>query len=287
LRGAARRVRLHAVELERSIDALDLLCRTRRVFVLTGAGLSTNSGIPDYRGEGARLRKRPPMTIKEFRSGDDAQRRYWARSYMGWPSFAAARPNAGHQALARLGAAGAVHALVTQNVDRLHHRAGSRDAVELHGALEDVLCLSCGAREHRDALQLRLAALNPDFTAPVGVSHADGDVELEPNDTVRWTLARCLACEGPLKPDVVFFGENVPPATTRAAFSAFDAADALLVVGSSLTVFSGYRFALRAHERGWPIAIVNVGPTRADPLAALRVEHEQGVVLSALAARWS
>ena len=150
------------MELERSIDALDLLCRTRRVFVLTGAGLSTNSGIPDYRGEGARLRKRPPMTIKEFRSGDDAQRRYWARSYMGWPSFAAARPNAGHQAVARLGAAGAVHALVTQNVDRLHHRAGSRDAVELHGALEDVLCLSCGAREHRDALQLRLAALNPE-----------------------------------------------------------------------------------------------------------------------------
>ncbi len=275
------------MELERTIDALDALCRSRRVFALTGAGLSTASGIPDYRGDGARLRKRPPMTIKEFRSGDDAQRRYWARSYMGWPSFSAARPNAGHQALARLRAAGAIHALVTQNVDRLHHRAGSRDAIELHGALEDVVCLTCGAREHRDALQLRLAALNPGFTAPVGVSHADGDVELEPGDAVRWNLARCLACEGPLKPDVVFFGENVPAATTRAAFAAFDAADALLVVGSSLTVFSGYRFAFRAHERGWPIAILNLGPTRADPLAALRVEQEQGAALSALAARWS
>ncbi len=250
---------------------------------LTGAGCSTESGIPDYRGPDTRPRARPPIQHREFVDSADARRRYWARSMLGWPRLAAARPNQGHAALAALEDAGALAGLITQNVDGLHHGAGSRDVVELHGALRRVRCLACDQLTTRDELQQRLLAANPDWLERGGSVAPDGDADLVDGDVQDFEVMACDACGGVLMPDVVFFGGGVPRATLDAAWATFGRAEVLLVIGSSLTVFSGYRFVRRAAEHGVPVAILNRGPTRGDPHAALRVDAGAGEALAALA----
>ena len=237
----------------------------RPLVVLTGAGMSTDSGIPDYRGPNSP--DRLPMTYGEFVSGPEAQRRYWARSHVGWSRMGNASPNAGHRALAALEARAAIDLLITQNVDGLHEAAGSR-ALALHGRISDVVCLGCRAISSRRALQARMESLNPGYAAAHASAHArpDGDVELD--DTASFRLPSCEACGGPLKPDVVFFGENVPAARVQRSYDAVEALagrdGVLLVVGSSLTVMSGLRFVKRAAKLGVPVVIVNRGATRGD-----------------------
>jgi len=258
------------------------LLRGRRVAVLTGAGASTDSGIPDYRGPVSRLKPRDPIKLHRFVGDAAARARYWARSTVGWPRFRAFRPNRVHEALARLERAGHLGACITQNVDRLHRKAGHERVIELHGSLFEARCLDCGAHEARDALQARLLALNPDAAGWTYALAPDGDVDI-PDDVIgRFRVPPCAACGGLLKPDVVFFGENVPPARVRACYDEVDAAGALLVVGSSLAVFSSYRFALRARDRDLPIAIINQGDTRADPFATLRLDAPAAPTLEAL-----
>lgn len=270
------------------VAALVELMRGRRVVALTGAGCSTESGIPDYRGVDTPPRVRAPIQHREFVEQPAMRRRYWARSMIGWPVLSGAQPNAGHHALAALEAAGVVAGVITQNVDGLHHVAGSRVVVELHGALRRVRCLACGAALTRDALQAELIAANPGFIAAAARAPIapDGDAELGDlrGDALADALEviPCAACGGVLMPDVVFFGGSVPRDTLDAAWSTFDQAEVLLVVGSSLTVFSGYRFVRRAAEREVPVAILNRGPTRGDPHASLRVDAAAGAALSAL-----
>lgn len=252
----------------------------RRLCVLTGAGLSTRSGIPDYRGPGTLARARTPVRFAQFVQQAAWRRRYWARSFTGWPALRDAAPNAGHAALARLDRAGMLTGLITQNVDRLHHKAGSDETIELHGALEEVICLGCGALSHREALQARLAAANPDWRPPAAAIAPDGDADLD--DTGGFCPVDCAACGGHLKPHVVFFGENVPAARVSRAMAAVEAAEALLVVGSSLTVFSGLRFVRRAEALGLPVHILNMGPTRGDGAAQLRVELDASEALPAI-----
>jgi NAD-dependent SIR2 family protein deacetylase len=272
--------------LETALDevldrALGVLAR-RPLVALTGAGLSTDSGIPDYRGPGSP--RRTPMTYQEFLSGEPAQRRYWARSYVGWARMAHAEPNAGHRALAELERVGALHGLITQNVDGLHSAAGSRAVIDLHGRIADVVCLGCGHRSPRDELQHRLQALNPGFVDAVGAAveaAPDGDAELAATDGFR--LVRCAGCGGVVKPDVVFFGENVPRSQVAGAYAMVDAAGALLVAGSSLTVMSGLRFVRHAHKRDTPVVIVNRGATRGDELAEVLVDAGCSEVLPMIA----
>jgi len=264
-----------------SMRELAQLCRDKRTVVLTGAGCSTESGIPDYRGKGTLRRARSPMLYRTFVDDAAARRRYWARSCVGWPRFAAAAPNAAHQALVRLESSGAVRGVITQNVDRLHARAGSRRVVELHGALERVRCLGCGARTDRAKVQERLLSENPGWEA-AGRILPDGDVELGQRDPDGFRIVDCDRCGGVLKPDVVFFGECVPPRVVADAWSLFDEAEVLLVVGSSLAVFSGYRFVRAAAERGIPVALINLGETRGDSLAKLRIAAAAGEALPAL-----
>lgn len=250
--------------------------------VLTGAGLSTESGIPDYRGPETRRRAQNPIQFREFLSSPLARRRYWARSMFGWPRIARARPNAGHEALSRLERHGAVHGVVTQNVDGLHTHAGSRELVELHGALRETICLQCGRLLARAVLQAALERENPELLASVTALAPDGDAELSPELVERFRVVDC-ACGGALKPHVVFFGENVPPARVARAYALVERASALLVVGSSLAVYSGLRFVRRAAERSIPVAIVSLGETRGDALATLRIDAAAGVTLTALA----
>lgn len=260
------------------VDAL----RGRRVVALTGAGCSTESGIPDYRGVDTPPRTRASIQHREFVDRAEARRRYWARSLLGWPRLAAARPNAGHRALAALEEIGVVAGLITQNVDGLHARAGSRAVVELHGALARVRCLGCTAITSRDELQERLLDANPAWRASDVPVAPDGDAELPDDRVAGFAVVACRACGGVLMPDVVFFGGSVPRATLDAAWATFERAEVLLVVGSSLAVFSGYRFVRRAAERGIPVAILNRGPTRGDPHAQLRVDARAGEALPAL-----
>jgi len=264
------------------LSDLARLLTGRRVAVLTGAGCSTESGIPDYRGPETLRRARNPIRFQQF-VGDPAWRqRYWARSYVGWPRIRDARPNPAHRALAAMGEAGLLTGLITQNVDRLHHKAGSGEVTELHGALADVVCLGCGDLTSREALQQRLSVLNPTFSLPAPVESApDGDAELD--TTAGFTPADCERCGGALKPHVVFFGENVPRQRVDAAFAAVAAAQALLVVGSSLAVFSGWRFVKRAHEAGLPVGLLNLGASRGDAQATVRVQARAGEALPALA----
>lgn len=269
---------------DEGVWALAELLRGRRVVALVGAGCSTASGIPDYRGPETRRRARNPIQIQAFLGDDAGRQRYWARAVVGWPRFRASRPNAAHQALAALEHAGVLRGLITQNVDRLHHAAGSRRVIELHGALHEVVCLGCGHTEPRDAVQARLLALNPGWDGARVEAAPDGDAEL-PSELVRsFRVAGCERCDGVLKPKVVFFGENVPPSVTAAAWSLYEEGEVLLVVGSSLTVFSGYRFVRRAAKDGMPVALVNLGPTRGDAEATLRVDDRVEAVLPALAA---
>ncbi|HEU4726465.1 MAG TPA: NAD-dependent protein deacetylase [Kofleriaceae bacterium] len=267
------------------LPALVSLLEGRRVVALTGAGCSTESGIPDYRGPDRPPRTRPPIQHREFVDHADARRRYWARSALGWSRFSSAVPNRGHLALAALELAGVVAGLITQNVDGLHGAAGSRAVVELHGALARVRCLSCGAIVTRDAVQARLLAANPGWLerAEGAAIAPDGDAELPDALVAGFTVAGCDACGGTLMPDVVFFGGSVPRVTLDAAWQLFDRAEVLLVVGSSLAVFSGFRFVRRAAERGVPVAILNRGPTRGDPYAQVRVDARAGDALPALA----
>lgn len=270
-----------------SIQALGALLEGRRYVVLTGAGISTESGIPDYRGPETRRRARNPIQYRAFVDDAGARARYWARSLVGWRRITSARPNHGHLALASLERAGAVTGVITQNVDRLHHAAGSDRVIELHGALAEVRCLGCGHLESRGDLQDRLEALNPDIRC-FGVEQApDGDAELPSELLSGFRVPVCLVCGGVLKPNVVFFGESVPRPRVEDAMSLLFDAEALLVVGSSLTVFSGFRFVRRAAEAGIPIGIVNLGPSRGDALAAVRVDRPAGEVLPLLRARRS
>lgn len=266
------------------LDALaGLLCR-RNVAVLTGAGVSTESGIPDYRGPKTREKARNPIRYRAFVSNPEARRHYWARSAIGWPRFTAAKPNDGHRALAALERAGLVRGIVTQNVDRLHQAAGSQRVVDLHGALAENVCLDCEQLSPRSDFQERLLDLNPGWTARGGTELApDGDAELSAEATAAFTVPGCPHCGGALKPNVVFFGENVPPGRTDAAWQLVDDADALLVAGSSLTVYSGFRFVRHAAQHDRPVAIVNLGPTRGDDLATLHVHGRTGTVLPRLA----
>jgi NAD-dependent deacetylase sirtuin 4 len=267
------------------LGALVQLLRGRRVVALTGAGCSTESGIPDYRGPDTPPRVRPPIQHREFVDHADARRRYWARSVLGWSRFSAARPNPAHTALAELEQRGAVAGVITQNVDGLHGAAGSRTVVELHGALARVRCLDCAAPATRDELQARLLDANRGWLDHArGVELApDGDADLPDPLVERFTVVTCADCGGTLMPDVVFFGGSVPRATLDAAWALFDRAEVLLVVGSSLTVFSGFRFVRRAADRGIPVAILNRGPTRGDGCAAIRLDARAGLALPALA----
>jgi NAD-dependent SIR2 family protein deacetylase len=266
-------------------NRLDQFVGRGAVCVLSGAGLSTESGIPDYRGPSGALRARLPMTIAEFRSSPAARQRYWARAYVGWRRIAAARPNAGHRAVAALQQAGLLRGIITQNVDGLHQAAGARDIIELHGTLGRVVCLECGARGTRDALDERLRALNRDLVWDGGAaSNPDGDVELAEEHVARFRLVGCECCGADLlKPDVVFFGENVPRPRVQQCFELVDRSACLLVLGSSLTVMSGLRFVHRARQHGIPVAIVNRGATRGDPFAEVKVDAALGEVLPALA----
>jgi NAD-dependent SIR2 family protein deacetylase len=265
------------------------LARGRRLVALTGAGCSTESGIPDYRGPTAKPRS--PMQHREFIEKPEMRQRYWARSLMGWPRLAGARPNDGHRALAALEHAGVLAGVITQNVDGLHQAAGSRDVVELHGALARVRCLECGDLTSRDDLQDRLLQANPVWSVEHTPIAPDGDAELgaiiDEKRIAEFEIVACLQCGGVLMPDVVFFGGSVPRATLDAAWALFDQAEVLLVAGSSLTVFSGYRFVRRAAERGIPVAIVNLGPTRGDPHAQLRIDERCGIALPELARAFS
>ena len=257
-------------------DAADLRAfvrRHRRLLVLTGAGCSAPSGIPDYRDRNGAWRHRRPMSFAEFTGSAAARRRYWAGSLRGWPRVRDAAPNAAHEAIARLEAGGRVSRVVTQNVDRLHQRAGSRRVVDLHGRLDVVECLACGCRVGRDDVQALLVAWNPRLAALDGELRPDGDSEVS-GALADVRVPDCPECGGILKPAVVFFGENVPRHRVCDAFAALDDADALLVVGSSLMVFSGYRFVRAAREQGKECAALNLGRTRADGELTLKVEGD-------------
>ncbi len=266
-----------------ALDPLVTLLHGRRVCALTGAGISTASGIPDYRGPLTRAKARNPIQHRAFVTDPEARQRYWARSVIGWPRFRAFEPNPAHHALTALEARGALAGLLTQNVDRLHHKAGSRDVIELHGALHAARCLACGGLEDRDALQSRLLAYNPGADQRRHALAPDGDADLDPGMWAGFVVPGCLRCDGVLKPDVVFFGDNVPRGRVEDAMGRVDAAEVLLVVGSSLAVFSGYRFVLRAAARGIPVALVNLGESRGDAHATVRLEAPAAEVLPALA----
>ncbi|WP_448625494.1 NAD-dependent protein deacetylase [Geodermatophilus sp. URMC 64] len=267
-----------------SLDDLAALVADGDVVVLSGAGLSTDSGIPDYRGATGSLRRHTPMTYQTFTRGPRGRHRYWARSFVGWRQIRSARPNAGHRAVAELQHAGLVSGVITQNVDGLHQAAGARGVVELHGGLDRTICLACGHVASRAALDERLRAANPDFGPRTDEINPDGDAELPDEVLDGFVMVDCLACgSGPLKPDVVFFGETVPRGRVDGCFRLVDDAACLLVLGSSLTVMSGYRFVLHAAKQGIPVAIVNVGPTRGDAKAEVRLDAPLGDVLPALA----
>jgi NAD-dependent SIR2 family protein deacetylase len=253
-----------------------------RVFVLTGAGISTNSGIPDYRGADGQWKRRAPITWQAFTQDPRMRARYWARSFVGWPVVARARPNRGHAALAALEQQGRIATLVTQNVDGLHASAGQREVIDLHGRIDRVVCLDCNTRLPRAQLQAMLAEANPALASLSATTAPDGDADIEPGNLDDFAHPACPHCGGMLKPDVVFFGENVPRPRVEAAAAALHDADAMLVVGSSLMVYSGYRFARIAREAGKPLAILTRGVTRADDLATLKIDAEcEGALASA------
>jgi NAD-dependent SIR2 family protein deacetylase len=253
--------------------------------VLSGAGLSTESGIPDYRGPDGQ-RRVTPMQYRDFVGSSEARQRYWARAFVGWRNFSGAQPNAGHRAVARLQHEGHLGAIITQNVDELHQAAGAQDVLDLHGTLSQVVCLTCGDRTSRWGLDERMAADNPTFAVHTGEIRPDGDVTLDEVDVAGFVVPRCEVCGADtLKPDVVFFGESVPRARVERCFALTDEAPALVVLGSSLVVFSGYRFVRRAAKNGTPVAIVTLSPTRGDDEAQVVLHAPLGETLTALADR--
>lgn len=261
----------------------DFAGRHPRLFVLTGAGCSTDSGIPDYRDLNGDWKRPSPVTFQAFTGDELTRRRYWARSLVGWPTMATARPGASHHALARLEASGRVGLLLTQNVDGLHAAAGSRQTLDLHGRVDTVRCLGCDTRTPRAELQHTLRGRNPAWAALEAAAAPDGDADLDGRDFAAFEVPDCPRCGGMLKPDVVFFGESVPRDRVQAAFDALAEADAVLVAGSSLMVYSGFRFVQAAVAAGKPVAAVNLGRTRADDLLTLKVEQPVGAALTAVA----
>lgn len=251
----------------------------RRIVILTGAGCSTGSGIPAYRDESGRWRRRQPIFYQDFIRDPAMRRRYWARSYFGWRIMQHAEPGLTHSALASLAGTGRVSGFITQNVDGLHQRAGHAEVIELHGGLARVLCLDCGLGSSRNGLQRRLESLNPEWAPEVLDINPDGDAELDEQAYPGFRIADCVACGGTLKPDVVFFGESVPRDRLAAADALVENADAMLIVGTSLVVWSGFRLARRAAERGIPIAAVNNGLTRADGMLTFKLEGDCGSVM--------
>lgn len=271
------------IDARRLFELADLLAG-RRVALLAGAGCSTESGIPDYRSPRSLARRtRAPMQYREFTGSAEARRRYWARSAVGWSRVAGAQPNPAHHAVAALDRSGITAGLITQNVDGLDRAAGTERVVELHGSLHRVRCLDCGTGSSRVRLQQRLQQLNPRMSHNVAEVLADGDAELPTEWIASFRVPTCEQCGGVLKPDVVFFGEGVPAPRVERALGWLDEADALLVAGSSLTVFSGYRFVRRARQRNIPVGIVNIGPTRADAEATVKLEARVGRALPRLA----
>ncbi|KUN76452.1 NAD-dependent protein deacetylase [Streptomyces griseoruber] len=268
-------------DLEPVVDALS----GGGVLVLSGAGLSTESGIPDYRGEGGSLSRHTPMTYQDFTAEAQARRRYWARSHLGWRTFGRARPNAGHRAVAAFGRHGLLSGVITQNVDGLHQGAGSEDVVELHGSLARVVCLSCGAFSPRRELARRLEEANADFAPVAAGINPDGDADLTDEQVGDFRVVPCADCGGVLKPDVVFFGETVPPGRVEHCRRLVQGATSLLVLGSSLTVMSGLRFVREAAQAGKPVLIVNRDATRGDRHALTRVALPLGAALTTVADR--
>jgi NAD-dependent SIR2 family protein deacetylase len=265
---------------ETPFDRLCALLENERVVVLTGAGCSTESGIPDYRGQGRPERPRAPIQHDAFTRSEEVRRRYWARATVGWARFSSCEPNAAHRALARLERVDRIVGIITQNVDRLHHAAGSRHVVELHGALAEVVCLACGRLEPREEVHRRLLVANAGWWVGASTFAPDGDAEIAPERIAGFRVVPCDGCGGALKPNVVFFGGSVTAATLAAAWSLFDRATGVLVLGSSLAVYSGFRFVRRALAERKAIAIVNQGPTRADALAIdVRLDERLGLLL--------
>ncbi|GGX01436.1 NAD-dependent protein deacetylase [Pigmentiphaga litoralis] len=262
----------------------DFITRHPRLFVLTGAGCSTDSGIPDYRDEAGGWKRRPPMTYQVFMGDAVARARYWARSMIGWRSFGRARHNAAHAALARLEAQGHIVLLVTQNVDGLHEAAGSTNVLDLHGRLDRVRCMGCERVVPRPEVQVMLESANPVWVHLAASDAPDGDADLDNQDFSQFREPRCQVCGGILKPDVVFFGEAVPRERIARAIDALESAGGMLVVGSSLMVHSGYRYAQMASRLGIPICAVNLGQTRADDLLTLKVQQSCSVALDSLVA---
>ncbi len=256
------------------------------VVVLSGAGISTESGIPDYRGESGSLRTHTPMTYGDFVASESGRQRYWARSHLGWRTIARAAPNDGHRAVATLQARGYLSGVITQNVDGLHQAAGARDVIELHGNLDRVICLNCRTTSAREALACRLRLANAEFEGEATRINPDGDVELPDAVVQTFHVVSCEACTtGVLKPDVVFFGENVPKPRVERCYRLIDDAEAVLVLGSSLTVMSGFRFVRHAAKAGKPVLIINQGVTRGDPYAVHRVNLPLGQALADLTAQ--
>lgn len=266
-----------------SLDEVIPVVADGGVAVLSGAGLSTESGIPDYRGASGTLRRHSPMTYDEFVSSVDGRRRYWARSHVGWRTIARAAPNSGHHAVAALRAQGFVDAVITQNVDGLHQAAGTTGVVDLHGNLDRVICLGCKQTSGREELDRRFREANPSFDGVATRINPDGDVDLADEVVREFQLVTCTSCEtGVLKPDVVFFGENVPRPRVEQCYRLVDEARALLVLGSSLTVMSGLRFVRHAAKAGKPVMIINRGRTRGDECATVRVDLPLGQALTEL-----
>ncbi len=267
----------------RALDAAvaDFIAEYAPLFVITGAGVSTASGIPDYRDDEREWKRPPPVLLSSFLDSRAARARYWARSFVGWPRFAAARPNVAHEALAALERGRFLQALVTQNVDRLHQRAGHRDVIDLHGRLDRVVCLGCGALTSRAELQTWLEVENDDFAAPAVAMAPDGDADLTGVRTEEFQFPDCSICGGILKPDVVFYGENVPRQVVQDSMAKLDAARGVLLLGTSASTYSCFRYCRRARTLGKPMAIINLGRTRADELASLTYATDVGQVLGA------
>jgi NAD-dependent SIR2 family protein deacetylase len=266
-------------------ELYDFVRRYPRLFILSGAGISTDSGIPGYRDADGQWMRTPPVMLADFLRSEAVRQRYWARSMVGWPVVARARPNAAHLALVRIEAVGRMQRLATQNVDGLHQRAGSTNVIELHGNIGMVSCIDCAATYPRASIQRVLEIDNAELTGAPAAPAADGDANLEWYDLEDFRVPRCTRCAGLLKPDVVFFGESVPRARIDAAIGALERADAMLILGSSLMVYSGYRFCELADKLGKPMAAINLGRTRADHLLSLKIEAPCATTLTSLAER--
>ncbi|WP_241970347.1 NAD-dependent protein deacetylase [Idiomarina seosinensis] len=260
-------------ELERFLET------NKPVTVLTGAGLSTASGIPDYRDSDGNWKSAPPVQHRDFMTNELLRKRYWARALHGWPVLYNAQPNESHVALANMQQQGLIGTIITQNVDGLHQKAGATDVINLHGYANEMVCMSCGAQSPRIDMHERCLALNPEFAELNATALPDGDADVE-TDFSQFNIADCLNCGGILKPDVVYFGDTVPKTRVAEARQALSESGGLLVVGSSLMVFSGYRFARQADEHGQPIAILTRGKTRADNIATLKIDADIERVLT-------